>query len=105
MFHKLKSDEIWNFYCGSSMTIFIIDEKGNLHQIRLGQNFESGEQFQIVMKKNQWFGAVVNDKSSFSLVGCSVSPGFDFNDFELGNKTYLLKLYPEHKNIIELLTK
>jgi uncharacterized protein len=104
LFHKLVSDEIWHFYCGSPLTVFIIDENGKLKKLKLGNNFESGEQFQIIIKKNQWFGAEINDKKLYTLIGCSVSPGFDFNDFELGERTKLLKLYPEHKKVIELLT-
>jgi uncharacterized protein len=105
LFHKLKSDEIWHFYSGSPLTVYIIDENGKLQHEKLGGNFDSGEQFQIIIKKGLWFGAEVNDKTSFSLIGCTVSPGFDFNDFELGERDKLLKQYPEHKNIIDILTK
>ena len=105
LFHKLKSDEIWHFYSGSALTVYIIEENARLDRLILGSNFESDEQFQIIIRKNQWFGAVINDKKSYSLIGCTVTPGFDFNDFEIGDRSNLLKLYPEHRNIIELLTK
>ena len=58
-----------------------------------------------MIESGQWFSAEINKKNSYSLVGCTVAPGFDYRDFELGNKDELLKLYPQHKNIIERLTK
>jgi uncharacterized protein len=103
-FHRLCSDELWHFYEGSSLTIFIIDENGKLEKVTLGSNLAAGEIFQYTVKKNQWFGASVNDTNSFSLIGCTVAPGFDFNDFELGKRAELLKTYPEHEDIIKKLT-
>jgi len=99
-FHRLKSDEIWNFYEGSSLTVYIIEKNGSLKQIKLGNNPDSGEVLQYVIEKEQWFGAEVNDKNSFSLIGCTVAPGFDFQDFELGKKEKLLNSYPSLKEII-----
>ncbi len=104
-FHKLKSDEIWHFYDGSPVTIFCIEKKGNFRQIKLGQNLEAGEVLQTVIKRDTWFGAKVNGKNSFTFVGCTVSPGFDFDDFELGERENLIRQFPQHKNIIEELTK
>jgi len=104
-FHRIKSDELWHFYTGSSLTLYVIDPKGSLSQIKLGSDFENGEVFQAVVKAGCWFGAVVNDPTSYSLVGCTVAPGFDFRDFELGERQKLLAWYPEHKVAIEKLTK
>jgi predicted cupin superfamily sugar epimerase len=103
-FHKLKSDEILHFYTGSSLTIHILDKEGNYLKILLGSNFEKGEVFHTIIPKGSWFGAEVNDKNSFSLIGCTVTPGFDFKDFEVGEKKKLLSMYPEHKMIIQKLT-
>ena len=52
-----------------------------------------------------WFGARVVKPSSFALVGCTVAPGFDFNDFILGDRDMLLSKFPEHKDCIESLTR
>jgi uncharacterized protein len=103
--HRIKSDEVWHFYTGSSLTIYVLENKETLTKLRLGNNLESGEQFQVIVKAGFWFGAAVNDSSSYSLVGCTVSPGFDFADFELGQRNSLFQLYPNHKAIIEKLTK
>ncbi len=103
-FHRIKSDELWHFYDGNSIKIHVIDEKGNLEEIILGKKTEEGEVFQAVIKKNNWFAAEVINKKSFALIGCTVSPGFDFSDFEFGEKEYLLEKFPEHKTLIQKLT-
>ena len=103
-FHRLKSDELWHFYDGSSIKIYVIDESGKLDEITLGRKTEDGEVFQTVIKKNNWFAAEVINKKSFALIGCTVSPGFDFSDFELVDVEYLLKNFPDHKRLIQKLT-
>lgn len=104
-FHRLKSDELWNFYIGSSLTLHIIDKLDEYSQIKLGSNFENGEVFQAVIPAGSWFGASVNDTSSYVLVGSIVAPGFDFTDFEMADRKDLLKQYPQHRAIIEKLTR
>jgi len=104
-FHKIKSDEIWHFYAGSAVILYIIDEKGKLVIKKNGSDPEKGESFQVTAPKGCWFGAEVENKNSFALVGCTVSPGFDFTDFELAERDALLQEFPQHKEIIERLTK
>ena len=103
-FHRIKSDEIWSFHAGDVLDIHVIDENGNYSIRKLGLNTEKEELPQQIVKAGSWFGASLNQQNGFVLVGCFVSPGFDFNDFELGDRSELLKLYPEHKRIIEKLT-
>ncbi len=103
-FHRLKSDEQWHFYDGSSIVIYVIEEGGNLNKILLGRNIEKGESLQTVIKYNSWFGAELLDKTSFALIGCTVSPGFDFSDFELGKRAELINEYPDYEYIISKLT-
>ena len=103
-FHRIKSDETWHFYQGTSLTLYKIDEKGVLTSSILGDNPENNESLQITIPQNAWFAAEVNDKSSFTLTGCTVAPGFDFADFELGKRNELLNLFPQHKEIITLLS-
>ena len=103
-FHRIKSDETWHFYTGTSLTIFMIDQKGILSQTLLGNNPENKEIFQFTVPKEYWFAAKVNDENSFALVGCTVSPGFDFADFELGKRNDLWKEYPQHGELIKKMT-
>ena len=104
-FHKLKSDEQWHFYNGSTIVIHVIDESGNLNKILLGRNIENGETLQTVIKYNSWFAAELSDKTSFALIGCTVAPGFDFTDFELGKRDELIKTFPQFRELIYKLTK
>jgi len=104
-FHVLKSDEIWHFYDGTALDIHIIKPDGTLNTVSLGRNFESGEHFQYCIKAGCYFAAEVRDNSSFALVGCTVSPGFEYSDFELCIKEELIDKFPAHKNLIERLTK
>jgi hypothetical protein len=96
----LKSDELWHFYDGCAIKIYIIDEKGNLSTVLLGRNLNEGEIFQVVVKKNYLFCAEVIDKFSFSLIGCTASPGFEFDDFGIGKRDELIAQFPQHYNLI-----
>jgi predicted cupin superfamily sugar epimerase len=100
MLHRIKSDEMWHFYLGDPLTLVAIDENGSPYSVTLGQDIKAGELLQYTVPKNHWFGACPNPESSFSFVGCTVSPGFDFEDFEIGNKQQLLVLYPKAADII-----
>ncbi|MEI7484788.1 MAG: cupin domain-containing protein [Ignavibacteriota bacterium] len=104
-FHVLKSDEIWHFYKGTTLDVHIISPDGSLNSISLGKNFESGECFQFCIKTGHYFAAEVRDKSSFALVGCTVSPGFEYSDFELCKKEELSEKFPQHADLITILTK
>jgi len=104
-FHNLKSDEQWHFYDGSSIVIYVIDEGGNLNKILLGRNIGKWESLQTVIKYNSWFAAELSDKTSFALIGCTVAPGFDFNDFELGKRDELIKTFPQFSELIYKLAK
>jgi uncharacterized protein len=100
-FHKILSDETWHFYAGSPVTVYMIDEQGNFSQQTIGSNPEKGETFQFTIPANTWFAAEVNDKTGFCLAGCTVTPGFDFADFQLAEKAALLQQFPQHQSLIE----
>ena len=104
-FHRLRSDEIWHFYAGSALVVHVIAEDGRHSEILLGSNAEAGEVFQAVVKAGCWFGSRLRDPRSFALVGCTVSPGFDFADFELAKRDELVQLYPQHRAIVRALTR
>lgn len=102
-FHRLVSDEIWYYHAGSSLTITCIEKGGRLAAKKLGLDMERGELPQVVIPAGTIYGAALGG-DGYSLVGCMVSPGFDFADFELLNRDELLKQYPEHQEVIRLLT-
>ena len=102
--HRIKSDEIWHFYSGMPLTIHVITPQGEYYPLHLGSNLSAGETFQCVVPAGCWFGAEVNG-DGYSLVGCTVAPGFDFADFEMGKRDELLTEFPDHTKIIHRLTK
>ena len=83
--HRIKSDEIWFHQDGDCLEIIEIDEDNEEVITRLGKNIIQGEVLQHIVKAGRWFGARLKSESSFCLVACQVSPGFDFRDFELLN--------------------
>ncbi|WP_317897180.1 cupin domain-containing protein [Aurantibacillus circumpalustris] len=103
--HKIKSDETWHFYYGDALEVIEIDDQGNITTTHVGQNLKEGEVFQYTVKANTWFGSRVKEGGSFSLVGCTVAPGFDFEDFEMANRNELVKEFPQHKKLIEEMTR
>lgn len=104
-FHRLKSMEIWHFFAGSPLTISILEKDGRLRQKKLGANAEKGESFQAAIEPGRWFGACVDGPEGFSLVGCTVAPGFEYEDFELAVREELLERYPAQRAIIGKLTR
>jgi len=103
-FHRLKSDEMWYYHSGSPLTIYMISPEGELTSEQLGLNIEKGEKPQVLVPKNYIFGSAMNN-AGYALVGCMVSPGFEFKDFELFERNFLLEKYPEYKETIIKLTK
>jgi predicted cupin superfamily sugar epimerase len=104
-FHRIKQDELWHFYIGHTLLIHVIDGEGNYSQIKLGKDLENGEVLQAMVPYGSWFAVNLQTPDSFALAGCTVSPGFDFNDLELAERHALVCLYPEHQEIIERLTR
>ena len=123
--HRIKADEVWHFYLGGPMTVLELNESdGNMkktgtyaslshsplfttkrkHTV-LGSNIlSSSETVQYTVKANTWFGSYPNPGTSFSFVGCTVSPGFEFEDFELASRSALVAKFPKHKDEIHKLT-
>ena len=104
-FHRIKSDELWHFYAGTGLTVYMINDAGNYSEIKLGSNHAAGEVFQCAIPRGVWFGATVNQPDSFSLAGCTVAPGFHFDDFELAERGDMLYKFPQHRELIVRLTR
>lgn len=85
-FHRIKSDELWHFHLGSPLEIFEIDENDKVIRTVLGSDLSSGQVLQHVVKKNRWFASrLMKQAFDFGLVGCTVAPGFAFEDFAMAN--------------------
>jgi predicted cupin superfamily sugar epimerase len=104
-FHKIKSDECWHFYSGKTLLVYVINIEGNLDIIKLGSNIDNGEVFQYVVPANCWFASIPAIHAEFCFVGCTVSPGFDFNDFELAKADDLINEFPKLSEEIKKLCR
>jgi uncharacterized protein len=102
-FHKLKSDELWHFYDGSPLNVYRINNHGELFSDILS-NTEKGLPF-LCIPRETWFAAEVSEKNSFTLIGCTVFPGFDYKDFELAERKSFISKFPQHSAIIKKLTR
>jgi len=104
VFHRIKSDELWHFYQGNTLLIYVLHET-KLRIYRLGPDPNKGDSLQVMIPANCWFGAHVENAGSFALCGCTVAPGFDFRDFEMAERNVLLKKYPGYEKEIIRLTR
>ena len=103
--HRIKSDEVWHFYAGQALEVLELRATGELIRTLLGPDILRGHLHQYVVPADTWFAARVVDGGAFSLVGCTVAPGFDFADFCLAERNALLDTYPLHGEIIQALTR
>ena len=104
-FHRLQSDELWHFYAGDPLEIHVIVADGNHSSILLGADPDAGQTLQALVPARCWFASHVADWKSMALVGCTVAPGFDFADFEMGKREELVREYPQYREVIERLTR
>lgn len=104
LLHRLPSDEIYHFYLGDPVQMLLLYPNGNTNIIFLGQDIMSGQRVQVTVPSGVWQGSFLMDGGSFALMGTTVSPGFDFGDFDHADGGELKKLYPQHLDLIGRLT-
>jgi hypothetical protein len=102
-FHRIQSDELWFFHQGQPLEIVII-VNGRIHIVTLGDDIEKGELPQYRIPANTWFAAKLKESTGYSLVSCTVAPGFDFSDFELATREALVKEFPHIEETIAAFT-
>ena len=103
--HSVKSDEIFHFYLGGAVRMLRLFPDGSSDELVLGSDITKEQVPQVVVTAGTWQGCVLDEHAEFALMGCTVAPGFDYKDFELGNRAELLEKYPGRDGIIMLLTK
>jgi len=104
-FHRISSDEIWVYHHGEPIEIVVLEKDGTISTKVLGKNLHEGEDLQIVIPANTWFGAKLKNSNGYSLVSCIVAPGFDFKDFVLADRGELVQQFPNCKAVIEKFTR
>lgn len=99
--HRIQQDELWHFYLGGPLRLVMISPEGKSQEVILGQNILAGQTLQYAVPAGYWFGACPCDGTNFSLVGCTVAPGFSFEDFEMGTRSELTRLFPHATEILQ----
>ena len=103
-FHRIQSDELWHFYTGIGLHIYVLHADGRGEVLKLGDELANGYSFQQVVPAGSWLLQSPSVRKGF-IVGCTVAPGFDFTDFELAEKEMLLKEFPQYKEWIMMLCR
>ncbi len=110
-FHRIRSDETWHFYEGCALELHMLDASGHA-MVLIGRDVHRGEFLQYTVPAGVWFASrpsqldmPLEASEHYCLVGCTVSPGFDFNDFEMAERKQLLRDFSKHRSIIESLTQ
>jgi predicted cupin superfamily sugar epimerase len=102
--HKLKSDEIFHFYLGDAVTMLLLYPDGRSDTVTLGSDIENGQLVQKVVPRGVWQGAKLCEGGRFALMGTTVAPGFEPEDFELAERQELLNKFTGHEELIRILT-
>ncbi|HEX5471229.1 MAG TPA: cupin domain-containing protein [Lacipirellulaceae bacterium] len=102
--HRVRSDEVFHFYAGDAVEMLQLSPDGTARTITIGNDLAAGHEPQVVVPAGVWQGCRLIPGGSWALLGCTVAPGFDYADFELGNRHTLLARYPAHAELIAALT-
>jgi predicted cupin superfamily sugar epimerase len=103
--HRIKTDEIFHFYAGSEVEMIQLDEAGKLTRITIGPNILEGQLPQVVVPRGVWQGLRLKEGGQWALMGTTVAPGFEFQDFEVGIRDSLIKQFPQHREDITRFTR
>lgn len=102
--HRVKSDEIFHFYGGDPLEMVLLYPDGHSETLELSANFLGGGRPQIVIPAGVWQGTRLQGGGKWALIGATVSPGFEFADYEEGLRADLLEKYPLEVGRITALT-
>jgi predicted cupin superfamily sugar epimerase len=102
--HRLPGDEIFHHYLGDAVEMLQMHPDGRSEIVRIGPNLAAGEQPQLVVPGGTWQGSKLAAGGAFALLGCTVAPGFDYADYEHGDRAKLIAAYPDRAAQIRSLT-
>ncbi len=103
--HLLQSDEIFHFYAGDAVEMLQLFADGSGQRVVIGNDLAAGERPQVVVRRGVWQGSRLVQGGSWALLGCTVSPGFEFVDYAEGGRAELIAGWPEAREMIEALTR
>lgn len=104
LFHRLCSDEIWHLYEGGPAVLHVLAPGGDYRRLVLGRDIDRGQAHQHVLPAGCWFGAELDPAAPYLLAGCTLAPGFEYADFELGRRGEMKTEFPAQADIIDRLT-
>jgi predicted cupin superfamily sugar epimerase len=102
--HRLKSEEVFHFYMGDPVEMLHLYPDGRAETVLLGPDLVNGQTPQVVVPAGVWQGARLAEGGQVALLGCTVSPGFEFIDYEHGRRADLLEGWPAAAPLVEALT-
>jgi uncharacterized protein len=103
--HRLKSDEVFHFYAGDAAEMLQLREGGGGVMVVIGNDLLQGQRPQLVVERGVWQGTRLVEGGRWALLGCTVSPGFEFEDYESGMRERLCEGWPEFVKEITTLTR
>jgi predicted cupin superfamily sugar epimerase len=103
--HKLASDEVFHFYLGDPVEMLQLWPDGTGKRVVLGHDIANGQLLQTVVPQGVWQGTRLVSGGNVALLGCTVSPGFDYADYASGKREELVRGWPDWKALIEGLTR
>lgn len=104
--HRMQADEIWHFYAGDPVEHLMIDPAAGTGAItRLASGLERGRRPQLAVPGGSWQGARLEPGGRWALLGCTMAPGWDDRDFELGRRSALITRFPQFADTIIAFTR
>ncbi len=107
--HRLASDEVFHHYAGAAVEMLQLWPSGRVERVVIGTDLPAGQRPQVVVPKGVWQGSRMlpgeDGPESWALLGCTVSPGFEYADYETGTRAELAERFPEMRELIVALTR
>ena len=103
--HRIHSDETWYYHGGDSLELWMLCDGGSLSKVMIGPELEKGEVMQYTVPADCWFASKSINPEGYTLVGCQVAPGFDFQDFVLADREILVHQFPQYREFILAFTR
>lgn len=101
--HRLEIDEMWHFYVGDLVELYVFGSDDNYTKTVLGSNLAAGQSVQTVVPAHTWFGARLGNRGSWALMACSLAPAYSDEDFSLPNDAEFADLvdrFPSQRQIL-----